>query len=147
MNTNQTVGLGNGVAAIAPAKPDPKRAATTADAVDLGLIYSRLSTASKRLTKAKADYAKALAVLATGAAANAAVNDLGEELENAANAYRIALLHERQNIASLPLNTTAKGGANCQTVVFEFYGAVNRELGKRLTASEARRLNAAAFGG
>lgn len=117
------------------------RQATPTDAQLLADIYRALDAASKAHTKAISDHRKALATWdgTTDAPSDAEVQSTCTELT-------YALMKGRKAIADLPAGTTAKGGANRQSVVMQFYGPVNRELGKRLTATDARKVNAASFG-
>jgi hypothetical protein len=51
-----------------------------------------------------------------------------------------------EQLVLMPSGTTASGGATPQTVAMEFYsGALNRNLVKRITASQAKALNKRSF--
>lgn len=133
----------NDVAAvIASAKPDPTRPVTASDVLSLAGSYRRLAEANKAHTQAVSTLRKGLAVFNQDTDTDA----LQVEVEVTAKALANALAAERRTIAGLPNGTTAKGGATRQTVVLEFYGAVNRNLAARLSGSDARKINAASFG-
>lgn len=123
---------------------DPNRAPTRADAVALGEVYRRLTEAEKGLRTATADLNRALAVYSK----DGNYGPLLEAVSAAAEWYASEKLECRKIIDALPNGTTGPGGkATRQTVVLQFYGQVNRNLNHRLTAAEAKRINAAAFGG
>lgn len=120
------------------------RQATPTDAQTLAAIYNRLDAASKAHTKAIGDFRKALATWNP----EDGVIDMPDdtEVQTTSDELTHTLIKCRREINALPAGTTAKGGANRQSVVMQFYGPVNRELGKRLTAADARKVNAASFG-
>lgn len=138
MDTNN----GSVVVTDAPVVLDPNREATAADAAALGRIYKRLAKAEKDHRTAVADLRKALAVWS----ADADVTDEELAVEKTSAILTGELISCRRLIADLPKGVTAKGGASRQTVVLQFYGAVNRELGKRLSVGDARKINSASFG-
>lgn len=121
---------------------DPNRKPSPEDSATLGKVYRDLARVSKDHTKAISEYRKSLAVWSS----DLNVDNLAAEVESTSLALTKALASNRAIIGNLPRGTTAKGGANLQTVVMEFYGPVNRELGKRMTASDARKINTASFG-
>jgi hypothetical protein len=131
-----------GAAEILDKGTDINRKPTPEDSAMLAAIYRRLNKASKDHSTAISDYRKALAVWSEGLD----VSKLEAEVESTSTVLTTALREARAVIAGLPRGTTAKGGANLQTVVMQFYGPVNRELGKRLSASDARKINTASFG-
>jgi hypothetical protein len=129
---------------MAPANtiPDPNRPATVTDAEMLASVYRRLADARKNHKAAVSALEKGLAVWVEGFDSET----LTEAVIETAKAQAEVLIDARDIIESLPLGTVAKGGANRQTVVLQFYGPVNRTLGKRLTPSEAAKINVASFG-
>lgn len=132
---------GGGVAVLDPTATVPA-AATANDAVILAVIYRRLAKANKDNRDAINEYRKALATGTEGLD----IDGMEQTVLDTGASLTLVLKCERAAIAGLPKNVTAKGGATRQTVVMEFYGQVNRELGKRLGASDARKINAASFG-
>lgn len=142
MDTNAT-NQGGVAEALAATTLDPKRPATQQDVAMLMQTYQRLASATKRHKDAVSSLQKGLAVWTEGAD----YSDLQLEVEEAAANLTSELVECRAIIASLPNGVTGRGGkATRQTIVLEFYGAVNRDLNARITASEAKAINKAAFG-
>lgn len=122
---------------------DPNRAPTRADAIALAEVYHRLIEAEKNLRTATASLNRALAVYSK----DGNYGPVLEAVSVAAERYASEKLECRKIIDALPNGTTGPGGkATRQTVVLQFYGQVNRNLNHRLTAADAKRINAAAFG-
>lgn len=113
------------------------RKATKADAVKLAGFYSDLAKTDKAL--------KSLIRTAKESIGQGDTPDL-DTITASFKDHLESLVKARSGIAGLPGNTRAEGGATRQSVVMQFLGAVNRDLGPRLTPSTARTLNRASFG-
>lgn len=118
-------------------------AATPEHGVALGRIYARLNKANTDHAKALSEYRKAMAVWN----ADGDWTDMELTIEETGRILTRELRDCRPLIHALPTNTTAEGGANRQTVVFQFYGPVNREGKRRMTSAYACKVNAASFSG
>lgn len=123
---------------------DPNRATTPADVAELVRTWRRLSEAEKNHKQATSEYRKALAVWTS----DTDVSDMADRVKDTADTLTSELALCRAIIAGLPKGVTGPGGkATRQTVVLQFYGNVNRDLHSRLTASDAKKINTASFGG
>lgn len=125
------------------AKPDPNRPTTAADVAALIKAWQRLASAVKDHRTALSDLNRSMAVYTEGSDYSGfqlAVEETAKRLTSELLACRII-------IDGLPNGVTGPGGkATRQTVVLEFYGPVNRNLKLRLSASDAKAINKAAFG-
>jgi hypothetical protein len=114
--------------------------ATKENAQTLGLVYRKLQAADKALRSATA--AIKAAWIGKG--------DIHElrELRFAAIERMDRTMDDSWTVLSdLPAGTTAPGGATPQTVALQYFNnALNRNLRKRITASDARILNRRSFG-
>jgi hypothetical protein len=114
--------------------------ATKENAQTLGLVYRKLQSADKALRSATA--AIKAAWIGKG--------DIHElrELRFAAIERMDRTMDDSWTVLSdLPAGTTAPGGATPQTVALQYFNnALNRNLRKRITASDARILNRRSFG-
>ncbi|MHA2351242.1 MAG: hypothetical protein ACXADL_16620 [Candidatus Thorarchaeota archaeon] len=114
--------------------------ATKENAQTLGLVYRKLQSADKALRSATA--AIKAAWIGKG--------DIHElrELRFAAIERMDRVMDDSWTVLSdLPAGTTAPGGATPQTVALQYFNnALNRNLRKRITASDARILNRRSFG-
>lgn len=138
MDSDNTTGV------IEATNLDPNRQPTAKDGAVLGRVWRENSEAHKAARSAEREYLNSMAASGT----SPEVIDSLRAASERAYAYKAGLFQtNRVVIEGLPLGTTAKGGATRQTVVLEFYGLVNRTLGARLSATDARRINKAAFGG
>lgn len=122
---------------------DPSRQPTAKDGAVLGRVWRENSEAHKAAKSAEREY---LAAMAVSGGSPEVIDSLRVAAERAYASKAGLFQRNRVVIEGLPLGTTARGGATRQTVVLEFYGLVNRTLGARLSAADARRVNKAAFG-
>jgi hypothetical protein len=131
-------------AILAQTELDPNRPTTQSDVVALIRIWKRLNEVRTALRDATNNFHKGLAVFTPDDSVGA---ELKAALDGATEAYASAMIECRGLIESLPKGVTGPGGqATRQTIVLEFYGAVNRDLRSRLTPADAKRINKAAFG-
>lgn len=122
---------------------DPNRPATKEDAEKLGQAWRRLITAYRDFTLAQRNLTDSLRVIDPDADYDA----LRADAERTTAEWVAARVNARMSVDRLPRGTTGPGGkATRQTVIMEFYGAVNRDLGNRLTPADAKRINRAAWG-
>jgi hypothetical protein len=114
--------------------------ATKENARTLGLIFRKLQAADKALKSAAA--AIKAAWIGKG--------DLHElrELRFAAIERMDRTMDDAwTSLSGMPAGTTAPGGATPQTVALQYFNnALNRNLRKRITASDARIVNRRSFG-
>ncbi len=110
------------------------RDATRVDAVDLLNTYRALCDAKRALTKAT----KAVDEGWIDGDVEGLRLDRNETQCNLDDALNAAWAH----ISTLPKGTVAPGGMTPQTVGLEFFNRnLNRDGGRRLTASQARKIN------
>lgn len=121
---------------------DPKRQATKADAEALARAYTTIKAADKAHKTAVREYRQSLAVFSP----NMDLTSKGDAVQATGIKLTGVLLEQRRIISMLPVGTTGPGGANRQTLVLEFYGQVNRDLKARISPTDARKINVAAWG-
>lgn len=115
------------------------RDATAADAKTLAAIYRSLD----KVTKA---HKKAVREVQQGWLKPAALADLRFIRDEAQLKLDSAMDDAWAALAVLPKGTVAPGGATAQTVGLQFFNRnLNRTLGARITASEARVANKRSF--
>ncbi len=135
------VGAGTGTPTLTKDKLDPKRNATAEDVAILGGVWRQLNNLRADLREAQGNLAKGLAVFSEADDHQGLI----AEVERVSAIWAASMLNARVALSHLPVGTTAKGGATVQSVVMEFFAPVNRELKARMTASQAKALNKAAF--
>lgn len=139
MNESQV----DAAAVLESAKPDPNRPTTAADVATLIKTWQRLHSADKDHKTSVADLRRQMAVWSE----ESDYSGFQLAAEETAKRLTAELLDCRRIIDGLPNGATGPGGkATRQTIVLEFYGPVNRNLKLRLSSSDAKRINAAAFG-
>lgn len=116
------------------------RNATKADAQTLATIYGRLYHGEKRMKKAVREAGDAWLGTAESR------QDARDARDEAVAKYDTIMDESWAALQALPNGTTAGNGATPQTVGLQFFNRnLNRNLKGRITASDARKINAASF--
>ena len=114
-------------AEIVDADNNPTRVAAEV----LGVVFSGLRDAVKAFTRAKAGLMAGTLTPAAFAAAARAFGDVTVEA--------------REVLRSIPLKTTARGGATPQTVWCEYFEGVDARLERNMTRTDAKAKNKRSF--
>jgi hypothetical protein len=102
--------------------------ATKANALELGRIHFALAENTRQFNRSKKLFFSNPV-------------DGPSTLVDAAAKFAATASKLAAEIMAVPAGTTAKGGANRQTVWFEHFAAVNRELKTRMTRAECKAAN------
>lgn len=102
--------------------------ATKANAIELGRIHFALAENTRQFNRAKKAHSMD------------PING-GEAFADASAKFGAVAAKLAAEIMAVPAGTTARGGANRQTVWFEHFAAVNRELKTRMTRAECKAAN------